>query len=133
MATQELRDEIANDPETRGYSGMTDQQIFDNIHDPSTGATRPKAIMTASEIYNNIVEADFDALSVGDQEKIWNILHLGDLNPFGLEAQVFQTVFGGASATVTALQAARNEPISRVTELGNLGSTSLGSIHRARL
>ena len=133
-AAQELIDEIVNDPNTRSYSGMTDQQIFDDLHNTTLGATRPRAVMTASEVYNQIVEAEMDLLSAEDQDKIWNILHLGDINPFGLEATVFQTVFGdpGSSTTVDNLQSARLEPISRVTQLG-LSGVTVGEIHRARL
>jgi len=130
MATQELIDEIASDPNIVGYSGMTDQQIFDSLTDPSTGATRPRPTMTASEVFNQIDQAELNAKTDAQRLQIFDILHMGEINPFGLEADIFQDVFG-ASTTITNLQTSRNEPISRADELGLTG-VSVGSIHRAR-
>ena len=55
---------------------------------------------------------------------------MGDnLNPFGIEATIFNNVFG-ASNTITALQAARIEQISRATEL-SLGHVKVGHVEMA--
>jgi hypothetical protein len=61
---------------------------------------------------------------------VWNILHLGNINPFGIEADLMQDIFG-ASTTITALQAARKENISRAEELG-LGVVGAGQVEEAR-
>ena len=74
--------------------------------------------MTASEVANAIEVSEFNTLSASDQARIWNVLHLGDINPFGVEATLFTGAFGGLSATITALKAARKTDVSRATELG---------------
>jgi len=111
----ELRDELLNDPLARGYSTMTDQAASDDLN--TEYRTRNRTIMSASEVFNSIDKAEFDALSNANETLIWNVLHLGDINPFGLEATVFTAVFPGGGATLTALAADRKQPISRAAEL----------------
>lgn len=111
-----LSDELTNDPLVRGYSGMTDQEAADDFN--TAYRSRNRATMTASEVANAIDSTEFTALSAGDTQEIWNWLHLGELNPFGIEATRFIAIFGGGSATITSLQADRVESISRAQELG---------------
>ncbi len=111
-----LEDELLNDPLTRGYSGMTVQQIVDDMN--TSYRTRNRTIMTASEVANQLNITEFNALTDADEAKIWNVLHLGNLDPFGVEATIFTNVFGGGSTTISNLQAARVESITRAEELG---------------
>jgi len=92
---------------------------------------RNKKIMSGSEIMNAIDNGEFTALSVSDQQMIWNILHLGNINPFGLEATLFINIFG-ASTTITTLQVLRVELISRVQEL-DLPFAKPGHVIEARM
>jgi len=131
MATQPLRDEVSGDPLAIGYSGMTDAQLFASLHGLTRSRNRTE--LSASEVFNAIDEGELNGLTAENRLKIFDLLHMGTLNPFGLEQAIFVGVFGGGSATITALATARVEAISRVTELGNLGDTSEGAIHRARL
>lgn len=124
-----LKDEIVNDPLGRGYSTMTDQQIADSIN--GLTRTRNRNAMTGSEIANQIVVSEFNGLSAAQEQLIWNILHLGELNPFGIETAMFVSVFGIGSATISNLQAARIEAISRADELG-LGRIKIGHVEEAR-
>lgn len=123
-----LRDEVINDPLGRGYSGMTASEVWADGH--IEYRTRNRISMTASEIANQISVAEFNVLSAVDKAEIWNVLHLGEINPHGVEATIFQNIFG-ASDTITNLQAARVESISRWTELG-LGNVKVGHIAIAR-
>jgi hypothetical protein len=117
MTSQALHDEVVGDPLGRGYSGMTNQEVADDMN--TVYRTRNRATMTASEVFNSIDKAEYNAIPVPENKQmVWDILHLGDVNPFGLEADLFVDVFGGGSNTITALQAARVESISRATELG---------------
>ena len=121
-----FKDEVTNDPVARGYNGpgtanpgpgpMTDQQVTDDMR--TAYRTRSRETMTASEVANAIDITEFNALSAGDEEVIWNVLHLGELNPFGIEATIFTSKFGGGSDTIVALAAARVESITRAQELG---------------
>lgn len=125
-----LKDELTNDPLTpkRNYSGMTDFEAANDLN--TTYRTRNKTNMTGTEIFNAIDKAEWNALSDAQRDDVWNILHLGNINPFGIEADLMQDIFG-ASTTITALQAARKENISRAEELG-LGVVGAGQVEEAR-
>jgi len=62
---------------------------------------------------------------------VWNLMHLGELNPFGVEAGLMVDVFGAGSDTITTLSTLRKEAISRATELG-LGYVKPGHVEKAR-
>lgn len=129
-ADQRLKDEITGDPLGRSYSGMDDLTLTNSLNDPGTGLTQDKSSMSASEVYNQIDSGEWLTLTDPQRQEIWNILHLGDVNPFGLEADRFLAIFG-AGSTITALNAARTTPISRGTEIG-VGFISLGAVIAAR-
>ena len=124
-----LRDELLNDPLTRGYSAMTDKAAADDLK--TEYRTRNRVIMTASEVFNSIDQTEFDALSNANEAKIWNVLHLGDINPFGLEASIFISIFPGGGSTLTALNNDRKESISRAVELGIRVGEGLVAVARA--
>jgi hypothetical protein len=93
--------------------------------------TRPRTEVTGSEVLNAIDKAEFLALTDAQRERVWNILHLGTLDPFGLEADLMIDVFGAGSATITGLQDVRQEPTTRAFVLG-LGVVDAGDVERAR-
>ena len=126
-----LRDEVQNDPLLRGYSGMTSAALLANLQ--TVNRTRDKTGLNPSEVYQNIDQGEWAALSASEQDEIWNILHLGDpLNPFGREATRFIAVFGGGSTTITALQALRIENINRLEEIGIRVTVTQHQINQAR-
>lgn len=124
-----LRSELLSDPLGRGYSGMTDAQAATDLN--TAYRNRNRGTMTGSEVLNAIDKAEYNALATRQQDVVWNILALGVLNPFGVEAALFADIFGGGSTTIGALQAARVEAISRAWELG-LPPMRPGHIGKAR-
>lgn len=130
MSFVNLKAEILDDPIGRGYDGMTDQQVVDSLMD-TIDRPSPRTSMSGSEVLNAIVKAEYTALSDADKDRVWQLLHLGTLNPFGVEADLIVDIFGGTSGTVTALQAARVETISRAAELV-LGVVKVGHVQRVR-
>ncbi len=125
----DLKDELVNDPLGRGYSGMTDEQASNSLN--VVNRTKNKTSMTGSEVANAVDIGEFNALSAGDEQLIWNVIHIGDIDPFGVEATIFTNVFGMGSATITSLAAARKIPVSRAQEL-NLGRIGPGLVTEAR-
>jgi len=125
-----LKSELTADLLTRGYSGMTDAAAATDLN--TVYRTRNRSSMTGSEILNAIVKAEFVALAVADKQMVWDVIHLGDINPFGIEADLMTDAFGGGSATLTALAAARKDSISRADELG-LGQVGAHHIATARI
>ena len=129
MTTLLLKDEIDTDPLGRTYSGMSDQEVADDMN--TEYRSKNKGSMPATEVANSIDASEWSALSVDEKREIWDVLHMGsDLNPFGIEATIFNNVFG-ASTTITALQASRVEDISRGVELG-FGHIKVGHVEMAR-
>ncbi len=128
-ADERLIAEINDDPLGLSYSGMDDLTLTNSLN--ALTRSENKASMSASEIYNQIDETEWLALSDIERDEIWNIIHLGEVNPFGLEATRFVAIFPGAGPTLTALNASRVTPISRAHEIG-LSFVSLGSVIAAR-
>lgn len=93
--------------------------------------TKNRTSMTASEVFNSINQTEFVSLNNAQEAQIWNVLAMGVLDPFGHEATVFTSVFGGGSQTIIQLKADRVFPASRAEELG-LGNVTAGDIERAR-
>lgn len=124
-----LKSEIANDPLARGYSGMTNAAIAASLN--TANRTRNRASMTASDVFNAINITEFNALSAANKQTVWDTLHLGTLNPFGVEATIFTNIFGAGSQTVTVLANLRRESISRAQELG-LDVASEGLVAEAK-
>jgi len=111
-----LKTEIDTDPEGRGYSGMTNLEIANDLN--VVYRTKNKTSMTGSEILNAIVIAEWTPLTDAQKRTVWDVVHLSDINPFGVEAQLLIAVFGAGSNTIAALADARKDDVSRATELG---------------
>ena len=94
--------------------------------------TLNRASMSGSEVLNAVNAAEWIGLTDAGRQTVWDIVHLGTLNPFGVEATLLIEVFGGGSATITALAAARKDDVSRAVELG-LGFVYAGHIQNARM
>lgn len=123
-----LSDELTTDPENRGYTGMSDRAAADDLN--IVYRTRNRTSMSASEVLNAVDTSEYNALAEADKDRLWQLLGIGDLDPFGVEATLMQGIFG-ASATITALQAVRLEAVSRGVELG-LGQVGEGDVWDVR-
>lgn len=124
-----IKTELTGDPLARGYAGMSDQAATDDLNTEYRELN--KTDMTGTEVYNAIDPAEYDALTTDQQAEVWNILHLGTLNPFGLEATRMTSIFGGGSTTITSLAALRKTSISRGVDL-DIGVVKTGHVEEAR-
>ena len=94
---------------------------------------RNRTSMTGSEVLNAVDSGEWGTRTAAQKQTVWDIVHLGDVNPFGVEATLMTGAFSGAGgATIAALQAARKEKISQATALG-LGNVRPGDIQKARV
>ena len=129
MSLAELKAELtAGHPDTGAYNaddGIAATEIN------AVNRTRNKTSLTGSEVLNNVNAAEWTALTDVQKQEVWDIVHLGELNPFGVEATLLIAIFGGGSVTITALAAARKEDVSRATELG-LGTVREDTVTSAR-
>jgi len=129
VSIENLQTELQTDPLEIGYVGMTDEAIRTSLYTVNRDVN--KSSMTGSEIMNAIDSGEFNALVADDQQRVWNILHLSTINPFGVEATMMTTIFGGSSVTIMTLAVIRKSTVSRASELG-LGRVALSDITKAR-
>lgn len=125
-----LYNEIINDPLNRGYSGMTNAQIADDLN--TVYRTRNKTSMTGDEVYQQTDPAEFIAFT-SDIKLLWmSFCARSNINPFAnANVQTVVQMFGSGSNTVANLAAARIENISRGDELG-IGKVSEGMVIEAK-
>jgi len=129
MDTAILKTELLTDPLSRGYSGMSDVAAAADLN--TVYRQINKVSMTGSEVLNALDTTEVLALTDAQRQRMWNVLHLGTINPFGMEASIFIDVFGGGSNSISALQVARKTDVSRGVELG-LGNVREGEVAEAR-
>jgi hypothetical protein len=111
-----LREEITNDPLGRGYAQMTDLEIAADLNTPYR--TRNINSITGSQIVNSIDPSEYAALTAEKQAEFWNVVHIGTINPWGVEATIMIGVFGAGSVSLQNLATLRVENITRMEELG---------------
>ena len=139
-----LKDELAVDELGWGYNGpgvfnpgpgpMTDQEVADvlnTIHPAPNTRTRPRTSMSGRQVRAEVVNAEYDALSADKKSQFLALTASDDLDPFGLGANVIKDIFGSGATTLTNLQTARVESITRAVELG-LGFVREGHVQFAR-
>ncbi|MCH8284965.1 hypothetical protein IIB79_00370, partial [candidate division KSB1 bacterium] len=108
---QVLREELL----LPAYSSLTDQQAADALL--VKDKERIRTSMTRQEVYENIDPVELSVLTDVHLAQI-NLSLSDTLDPFGNAVAVFMSVFGGGSATLTALASARTETVSRLVEIG---------------
>lgn len=119
---------LAGHPDTGAYDADAVLAMDElNLVNRTTNRTS----MTGSEVANAVVPSEFAALDATEQVEFWNVVHLGDLNPFGIEATLLTNIFGGGSDTIIALNALRKNNVSRAVEIG-LGIIKHGHVLEAR-
>lgn len=131
MATkmEKLATELADDPTGQGFVGMTDREVRISLR--TRNRPRNRSSMTGSEVLQAIDQTEYNGKTDAERIRIWRVLHLGELNPFGIEADVLLQIFGAGSDTIQALAAARVELISWLEESG-FGPLALSDIAKAR-
>ena len=124
-----LTEEITLDPLSRGYAGMTDQEAADDLN--TKYREDDVKVVSGSQILNAIDLTELNAKTDAEKAQVWNIIHIGEVNPFGVEADMLVDIFSGGSASIIALAALRKVDVSRATELG-LAIVHSGTIAQAR-
>ena len=126
-----IRDEITNDPLTRGYSGMDDAAVAVDLN--TVYRTLNKSSLSGDELFAATDSTEFAALT-DHQESLWvAFCSRSSVDPFGSSNVAFvQYIFGGGSTTVSNLSSLRTQSVSRGTELG-VGSVRPGDVLQARL
>lgn len=124
-----LRAELDTDPLVRGYGAMTDQQAADDLN--TVYRTRNRSNMTGKEVKDRIDVTEWGARTDPQKQIVLALCNRDDLNPFGIDATIFQDAMTGATNTLAALNTYRVENISRGEELG-FGVLTAAHIDTAR-
>ena len=124
-----MKTEILTDPLVRGYAGMTDLGVLDNLH--VKDRSRNRTNMTGREVKKEVPSAAYNSLTNEKKAQFLALTASDSLDPFGLDANVVKDIFGAGSTAVSNLAAARVELVSRLVER-DLGSPGLGNIVEAR-
>ena len=114
-----LRDELlAGHPDTGAYNADS-QLAADQLN--TVNRTLARDIMSASEIFEAITVADWDARTDIQKEKIRLVLDLGDQINVGAGTKarlMLQNALTGATDSIANLSALASPAVSRAQELG---------------
>lgn len=126
---------LAGHPVTGAYDA-DNQVAADQLN--AVNRTRNRTSMSGDEIFNAAVPSEYAALDNGsgntpDQQGLFmSFCGRTEVDPFASNnVQFITNMFGAGSGTVTALQAARVESVSRAQELG-LEGVHGGHVRTAR-
>ena len=117
---QLLKTEIDTDPDTRGYSGMTDQQIADDLN--LNAATQFDVPVMSGKQLKQAFDAQPDewrAIGAEGRSEILSLTARDDLDPHGVDADFFlqavrpDGVTNNAPNATSALQTGRSVDHSR--------------------
>lgn len=126
-----LKAELTADPLIRGYASMTDSQAAASLN--TVDRFRNRESMTGDELFQQSDTTEFAGLAEGKQNQWLAFCGRDIVDPFaGANVQFVIGLFGGGSATVIALNAARPESVSRLVEIGLPPEVSPGDIGAAR-
>lgn len=130
---ERLASEIATDPLARGYAGMTDQQVADDLNTAYREIIRSN--LSGSTIFNAIVPSEFSGLTADQQQLVRDVFSLGDavdVGPGTNARTVLLDAFGAGTVTRDNLVAAVTVNVTRAEELNLLGrSEEIGPAHVA--
>lgn len=130
-----LREELLNDPLSRGYAGMTDTAAHTDLTDTSLRPLPDLDILSGAQIYEALDRTEFLALTAGQQEEVKIILTLGDRIDISAGSKARATMlalFDAVSTTRANLLAiVQNRTTSRALELG-LGDITVDDVTAAR-
>lgn len=127
-----LTAEITGDPLGRGYSGMSDKAVANDLN--TTYRTRVLDVLNGGAVYEQVDVSEFAGLTDAQRAEVWDIVHLGASIPVGPGSKArsrFVSIFGGGSTTISNLAAATTQSISRAEELG-LPAVREGDVIKAR-
>ena len=114
-----LKAEIDNDPLAVGYSGLTDQQVADSLNVRDGTYTYQRPTMSGKEVKEAFtVSAEWTAIGPEGRAEILSMCNRDDLDPFGVDAIIFQQATGANAPTAqSTLVAARQPNVSRAFEI----------------
>lgn len=125
-----LASELATDPKSLGYAGMSNAEVATVMNSPIQ--SRDKTSLTTQEVLGAMEASALLTLPNDQATRVWGVLGMDSIDPFGVAVDVFIEAFGPTSATITDLKALRVQAISRAQELGYQGVVKEGHVEQAK-
>jgi len=121
-----IKQELADFPVT--YDALSDQEVSDELN--LVDKVQNRASMLRQEVIDEINTAELTAMTGDDVAKVFGVLS-DTVNPFSpVLVRAFQDAFAGG-ITISNLQAARIETVSRASQLG-ISRVGVGDVTNAR-
>jgi len=111
------------------YVAMTDAEARDSLN--LVDIVRIKLSMTNKELLAEQDAGEYIALTDAKKSQWLSLLGADSIDPQGQAVEIVKDIWGNGSTTMSNLNAARNETISRATEL-EIGEVSEGDVAFAR-
>lgn len=129
MNLSTLSAELTNDPLSRSYAGMTDQEAANSLN----AVDREVDVNTVPGryVWEAVVPAEYNALTSDQKTTLWGIINMGDVYVKGSNTRLALGSMFSPGDTRDALIALQIEDMSRARELG-LGFIFAGHIQNAR-
>ena len=128
-----LRAEIQNDPLSRGYVGMTDQQVVDDLNTVYRPAP-DRDQLSQAELYELIVQSERVALPADDKEEVSILLgiELIDVSSGSKARTNLMAIFNGTTTFTNIGNFVSNQLQTRTAEL-EVGEVNESRISGARI
>lgn len=121
---------IADDPDARGFSAMTSEEVAADLNgNGPDGNYKTVAVESISGrmFLSQVDVAELRAKSDMNQLMVLTLAGNADIDPFGPAAGIVVAIFGSGSVTVNALADIRNESVSPVAFYG-LSRVKIGHV-----
>jgi len=116
---QDLKNEIAGDPENLGYSGLSNEEIADLISSLETGRTVDTGAVESYLVVNAFEAAEIVSLTSIQLQLLNLIVSAGTVDTSNVKIQAFfLNLFVAGTTTRANLVALAKRPASRAEELG---------------
>jgi len=115
MDYQKLKSEVLTDPLNRGYSGMSDQEIVDDLN--TQYRTQNLTTISSSLLISATNATEYTALTDVKKSQWLSLCAIPNLDPFGPAVNIAINIWGAGSQTISNLQNIRTNNISRAMEL----------------
>lgn len=124
-----LKAELDGTHPVTGAYDASNQVAADQLN--AVNRTRNRSSMTGKEVKDRIDTGEWAGRTDAQKQIVLALCTRDDLDPFGIDATIFQTAMTGATATLAALNSYRVEDISRAEELG-FGVVTAAHVDTAR-
>jgi hypothetical protein len=122
--------ELTDDPEGRGYAGMTDEEVTADLL--TEYRTAPVDTVSGQDIFEAVVPGEYAALSAENTSLLHAIIGMGTVRVGGTNTRAaLLAMFGAGTTTRANLTTLQTTPTSRAAELGIQGLKAI-HVQRAR-